>query len=96
MQPTFFVMHPDESFSVADPQPVFTATIDEMVSRFLCWKLPADFAPDAGISFDLEANAHMPPEYRHLHTPTGTNLFTADQAKAMLMHVVAGLIETKE
>lgn len=25
--------------------------IDKMVDRFLCWKLPKDFAPDAGISF---------------------------------------------
>ncbi len=27
--------------------------INEMVSRFLCWKLPKDFAPDCGISFKL-------------------------------------------
>lgn len=78
------------------PTPTNKSVIDEMVNRFLCWKLPADFAPDAGISFDLEANTHMPPEYRHLHAPTGTNLFTADQAKAMLMHVVAGLIEVMD
>ena len=25
--------------------------IDEMVNRFLGWKLPKDFAPDGGISF---------------------------------------------
>jgi hypothetical protein len=64
---------------------------DEMVMRFLGWKLPEDFHPDAGISFspyfNVEYNAkHGKPPNRH--EPVGTNLFTADQAKAMLEHVL--------
>ena len=50
---------------------------DAMVGRFLGWKLPKDFAPDAGISFNEGA-----------WWPSGTNLFHAGQAKEMLEHVV--------
>ena len=65
---------------------------DEMVNRFLGWKLPEDFHPDAGISFqpyfNVEWNAKQgkPPQR---HEPVGTNLFTAVQVKAMLEHVLA-------
>ena len=57
--------------------------IDEMVNRFLAWKLPQDFSPDAGITF-------VPPtENAGEHFwPTGTNLLTATQVKVMLEHVV--------
>ena len=51
---------------------------DEMVSRFLAWKLPTDFRPDGGITF-------IPTSYPG---PTGTNLLSFDQAKAMLEHVI--------
>lgn len=54
--------------------------IDKMVDRFLCWKLPADFAPDCGISFD---------SHNGQCEPVGTNLFTAEQAKRMFEHVTA-------
>lgn len=47
---------------------------DEMVSRFLQWQLPIDFAPDGGISFT--AGTHT--------QPIGTNLLTATQAKQMI------------
>lgn len=50
-----------------------------MVDRFLGWKLPKDFAPDAGISFNEGA-----------WWPSGTNLLHAEQAKEMLQHVVGG------
>lgn len=50
---------------------------DAMVGRFLGWKLPKDFAPDAGISFNEGA-----------WWPSGTNLLHAGQAKEMLEHVV--------
>ena len=55
-----------------------------MIDRFLCWKLPKDFAPDAGVSFA--------PKYEHdsAHWPSGTNLLHAGQAKEMLEHVVGG------
>lgn len=54
--------------------------INAMVSRFLCWKLPADFAPDCGISF---VKVNHPTSW-----PTGTNLLDANQAKAMFTHVL--------
>jgi len=54
--------------------------IKEMVNRFLCWKLPTDFYPDCGISFD----GRKDDEWNKNKTwPIGTNLFSADQAKAM-------------
>lgn len=59
---------------------------EEMVSRFLSWRLPNDFAPDAGISF---TPSDHPDALTHLW-PTGTNLLTADQARTMLEHVIAG------
>jgi hypothetical protein len=65
--------------------------IQTMVNRFLGWKLPADFAPDAGISFKPLANADSPVELQYKHEPIGTNLFTADQAKAMLLYLTEGL-----
>jgi hypothetical protein len=34
--------------------------IKESVNRFLGWKLPADFAPDAGITFKPNANTDSP------------------------------------
>lgn len=59
-------------------------TIDKMVDNFLAWRLPDDFAPDCGISFDgrkKDAEGH------EQSWPIGTNLLTADQVKAMLIHV---------
>lgn len=69
-------------FTAAEAGRVVT---NEMVDRFLCWKLPQDFAPDAGISFKAEYNECTPHPRRHV--PIGTNLFHAGQAKAMLEHV---------
>jgi hypothetical protein len=57
---------------------------EEMVTRFLSWKLPADFAPDCHITFKLPDPALNPnPSW-----PVGTNLLTAEQARAMLQHVL--------
>lgn len=58
--------------------------IDDMVNKFLSWKLPRDFNPDAGISF-------TPPDHPHheLLWPTGTNLLTAVQAKAMIEYILS-------
>lgn len=55
--------------------------IKAMVSRFLQWKLPKDFHPDCGITFDKS--------YQNQHGPVGTNLFTATQAEAMIRHMLA-------
>ena len=56
--------------------------VNEMVNRFLGWKLPSDFSPDGGISFDKNYN------------PTGTNLLNATQAKAMFEYVIGQFIAT--
>lgn len=64
------------------------AQIKQMVDRFLQWKLPADFAPDAGISFKAEFNEHTAHPMRH--EPVGTNLFNAAQAEAMVRHMLGG------
>jgi hypothetical protein len=60
--------------------------IKKMVNRFLAWKLPANFAPDAGITFKADYNQDTP--YPMRHEPIGTNLFTADQAKAMFEYLL--------
>lgn len=60
--------------------------IKEMVNRFLQWKLPHDFAPDAGITFKPTFNEHTAHPMRH--EPTGTNLFNAQQAEAMIRHLL--------
>lgn len=66
-------------FTAADAARAIT---DEMVGRFLGWKLPEDFVPDSGISFVRN-------EFHDRHgMPTGTNLFHAGQARAMLEHVM--------
>lgn len=66
--------------------------VSEMVNRFLCWKLPKDFSPDAGISFKAEYNEGTPWPGRN--DPTGTNLFNAGQAKEMVRHML-GLPDAK-
>ena len=55
-----------------------------MVDRFLAWKLPADFSPDCGISF----KQNHPELGKNKYQPSGTNLFDANQARAMLEHVI--------
>lgn len=61
--------------------------IKQMVDRFLSWKLPADFAPDGGISFKPDFNEHT--DHPSKHEPTGTNLLNAAQAEAMIRHLLA-------
>lgn len=56
--------------------------INEMVNRFLCWKLPKDFGPDAGIRF--APGPLQTPDGPYW--PTGTNLLHAGQAQAMFEH----------
>lgn len=52
--------------------------VKEMVNRFLSWSLPKDFFPDCGINFERNLG----------YKPTGTNLFTATQAEAMIRHML--------
>ena len=61
--------------------------IDQSVDRFLYWKLPEAFDPDCGISFTRDHDHEHSVYGRGKYEPTGTNLFTAEQAKAMLEHV---------
>lgn len=65
--------------------------VGKMVDRFLGWRLPTDFAPDCGISFNPapDARGYQPT------WPTGTNLLHAGQAKAMFEHAV-GTTEAPE
>jgi hypothetical protein len=62
--------------------------VETMVNRFLSWKLPANFMPDGGISFE--------PYYKNgtfgggTRKPTGTNLLDATQARAMVLHMLTG------
>lgn len=65
--------------------------IKHMVERFLAWRLPENFHPDAGISFDPIGNKGMKFEYRR--EPVGTNLFDYTQAEAMVRHMVEGMSE---
>ena len=60
--------------------------IPHLVARFLSWKLPPDFHPDAGISFVPDYNNGTPQGGRH--EPTGTNLLNAEQAFAMVRHLL--------
>jgi hypothetical protein len=63
--------------------------VAHMVARFLTWKLPQDFNPDGGISFERVANAGTIHEY--LREPVGTNLLDAAQAEAMVRHIIEGV-----
>lgn len=66
--------------------------IKHMVDRFLQWKLPEQFHPDAGISFEPRYNVdniYGWPEGKH--EPTGTNLFDATQATEMVRFMIDGL-----
>lgn len=64
------------------------ALIKHMTERFLSWKLPANFAPDNGISFDPIANRGY--QFESRREPVGTNLLTYAQAEAMVRHMLDG------
>jgi len=68
--------------------------IKHMVDRFLFWRLPEHFLPDAGISFEPEYNVEYNAQNGHppsRHEPRGTNLFDAQQAEAMVRHMIEDL-----
>lgn len=65
--------------------------IKYMVNRFLGWRLPANFSPDAGISFNAEFNEHTAHPMKH--EPSGTNLLDATQAEAMVRYMIQGMSE---
>lgn len=55
--------------------------IKKLAEAFLRWKLPLDFQPDGGISFNFIVG----------HRPTGTNLLTLRQAEDMVAEIVESL-----
>ena len=63
---------------------------DEMVTRFLGWKLPENFSPDGGISFARTVNTYIDGQFvkdaprPKQDWPVGTNLLDAEQARQML------------
>ena len=64
--------------------------IKHMVNRFLGWRLPENFSPDAGISsFKPDFNVHTAHPMKH--EPVGTNLFDCFQAEAMVRYMIAGM-----
>lgn len=63
--------------------------IKHMTERFLRWKLPENFNPDGGISFQRVFNENTP--FPSKAEPSGTNLFDYNQAKAMVQYLVEGL-----
>lgn len=67
--------------------------IKHMVSRFLSWRLPENFNPDAGISFKKTFNEQM--AHPMHHEPVGTNLFDATQAEMMVRYMVDGMAEER-
>lgn len=58
--------------------------IKSLVDKFLCWKLPKDFNPDAGIVFKASADEYC--------WPVGTNLLTATQATQMFEYLLAEML----
>ena len=68
----------------------FHAVVDRMATRLMGWKLPADFNPDGGISFKPYHPQQTPDNPMW---PTGTNLLTHEQAKAMFEYVMEGAQE---
>lgn len=60
--------------------------IKYLVDRFLGWKLPTNFNPDAGISYTRPNYAPSVDA-----TPYGTNLLDATQADAMVRYMTDGL-----
>lgn len=61
----------------------YAGLIKQAVNRFLGWKLPSDFNPDGNINFYRQY------EYNSPYYPIGTNLFTAEQAKAMFEYCLS-------
>ena len=63
--------------------------VKHMVDRFLGWKLPENFNPDGGVSFQKTANENTSHERKN--EPTGTNLFDSTQAEVMVRYMLEGL-----
>ena len=71
---------------VPSPSGVTNDQIRHMVERFLGWKLPADFSPDNGVSFQKPTGVNAA-----AHWPSGTNLLHYDQAFQMVRYITDNL-----
>jgi hypothetical protein len=67
--------------------------VRHMVDRFLSWRLPQNFAPDNGISFEQVIYGGMSAENQAAHWPVGTNLLDATQTEAMIRYMIEALPE---
>ena len=65
--------------------------IKHMTERFLNWRLPDNFAPDGGITFEQTYAGFDGNSVKR--EPVGTNLLNYNQAKSMVLHMLAGLPE---
>lgn len=66
--------------------------IKRMVEQFLRWKLPENFHPDGGISFEPFGNKGTSHQYKR--EPVGTNLLDYEQATAIVRYMIEGLRES--
>ena len=72
--------------------PVLTeAQISHMADRFCAWPLPDPWYPDGGITFEPLMNKGTPREMKR--DPSGTNLFSKQQAEEMIRYMIEGLSE---
>lgn len=82
-----------KALAALQPTPAIAGdVVEEMVNRFLSWKLPEDFNPDGGIKYN-RTRFHVSP---NMERPFGTNLFTATQAEAMVRHMIKGIASLTE
>lgn len=72
-------------------RPLTDEQVRYMANRFLGWRLPRDFHPDAGITYKPPMVGYGPSAYESSDRPTGTNLFDASQAEEMVRYMVDGL-----
>jgi hypothetical protein len=82
--PQWPIASTEEQATMTDEQ------VKHMVDRFLGWRLPENFNPDGGISFQ-KTHSERGPFGPQKYEPSGTNLFDATQADAMVRYMIDGL-----
>ena len=65
--------------------------IKHLANRFLGWAIPDDFHPDNGVHFDGWIGNKGVEGYEYRRHLTGTNLLNANQAEAMVRHIIEGI-----
>lgn len=70
--------------------------IERVADRFLGWKLPDNFNPDCGITFKKQHDYIHPEFGAQIYNPIGTNLFSLDQARAMIEYCIADELDHLE